>query len=570
MAHDEAGTSAVMNAHRDAIAGMIRKHGGRVVDAVGDNLLAEFGSVVDAVACAAEIQRDLAERNSALRPERRLSFRIGIHLGDLLVDDERLVGDGINIAARVQQLSDAGGICLSRAAFDQVEGKLSLDFEDLGDRSLKNIPKPVRAYKVILGSREDAKAPAAGALQGISDLTIPGFSGRPAIAVLAFDNLSGDPEQEYFADGITEDLITRLAALTLPVIARNSSFAYKGTPVNLKQVGRELGVRYVVEGSVRKAGRRVRISAQLIDANTGHHVWAEQYDRDLRDIFALQDEITEAIVGTMAPELLKFEAERAARGPVENLDAWEHALKAYWYFSRITRDDNAKARSLCEQATTLDPNLAVAFACLAAVHFYDVFHGWTESPSESISRLTEAARKCVELDDREPMAHLVMSFVHRLAGRPDQELAAMERTLQLNPSFALAYFQLGLHLAMANRPEEAIATLEKGWRLSPKDPWAWVFFFGMALAHIGAGRYEEAVRYAKRSLELRNHPSTHRTLAVSNAHLGRIEEARSALEEAMRQQPDFSVAGLRLTSQTAALSWVEIFVDGLRKAGLKE
>ena len=384
MARDEVGTSERMAVYRDAMSAKVRTHGGRVVDAVGDNLLAEFGSVVDSVACAVEIQRDLSERNEPLDPDRRLAFRIGIHLGDVLVEGERLVGDGVNIAARLEQLSDAGGICLSRAAFDQVEGKLPLQVEDLGERELKNIPRPIGVYRVTPPqSSEGADAPA---LTGSAERTVPGFSGLPALAVLAFDNLSGDPEQEYFSDGITDELISRLSRLWMPVIGRNSSFAYKGRPVDLKQLGRELGVRYVVEGSVRRAGERVRVTAQLVDATTGHHVWSDRYDRRLADVFEVQDEITEAIAGAMPSDLMRFEAARAARAQVENLDAWDHTIRGYGYLFKVTREDNALARRHGERAAELDPRMGTAFAVQAGAHFYDVYSGWSDDPGRPIRR----------------------------------------------------------------------------------------------------------------------------------------------------------------------------------------
>ena len=335
-------------------------------------------TALEAVQCAVEIQRVLKSRNADLPADQKMEFRIGVHLGDIRIEEGRIYGDGVNIAARLEGLAEAGGICISTTVHDQVQQKLDLGYEDLGEQTLKNITQPVRAYRIALGAGEPG---APESLPGMEELTVPGFSGRPAIAVLPFENMSGDPEQEYFADGIAEDLITRLSLWRdFPVIARISSFTYKGRSVDVKQVSRELGVRYVIEGSVRRAGDRVRISAQVIDTTTGAHIWAERYDRELRDIFALQDEITEAIVGSMYPELLRTERERAVRKPPGNLDAWESLQRAVWHALHPTKEDFAMGRSFCERAIELDPHWSVAFAWLAMSHFGDVGQSMERRP----------------------------------------------------------------------------------------------------------------------------------------------------------------------------------------------
>jgi adenylate cyclase len=406
----------------------------------------------------------------------------------------------------------------------------------------------------------------------LDPLSIPGFEGRPAIAVLPFDNLSGDPEQEYFADGIAEDLITRLSAWReFPVIARNSSFTYKGKAVDVKQVSRELGVRYVVEGSVRRAANRLRIAAQLIDATTGHHVWAERYDRELRDIFELQDEITQAIVASMYPELEQFELARAARQEPQNLDAWDCSQQGMWYLQRMTREANARARSLFEQAAGLDPQHAFAFAGLAFTHYQDLIYDWTDSRARAIAEAVRAANTSVLLDSRDPYGQMVLSRAHLLTGEMQKAIAASKLAIHLNPSMALAYFSLGLMLSSAGRPDDGIAEIEKGMRLSPRDPWMWIACSYVAFAHFAAQRYEEAIDWAERSLQQRrDFPLPYTYLAASHAHLGRVEQAQVALEEAIRHWPGFSLATFRQSSSGWDPALADRFCEGLRKAGLEE
>ncbi|MDH3227791.1 MAG: tetratricopeptide repeat protein, partial [Thermoleophilia bacterium] len=403
--------------------------------------------------------------------------------------------------------------------------------------------------------------------------TVPGFSGAPAIAVLAFDNLSGDPEQEYFADGMAEDLITRISAWRwFPVIARNSSFVYKGQAVDVKQVSRELGVRYVVEGSVRKGGDRVRISAQLIDATTGHHVWAETYDRELRDIFAVQDEITDAIVMAMRPELRRSERERAARREPRDLRAYDLTQQGLWYFAaKDTAGDNLRARSLFEQAIEQDPSYADAWSGLALTHYWDVIQQWTNSPARSISELQRAARRSVSLDPQWARGHLALALAHYLAGHRDEAIASTERAIELDPSLPGVYRILGVLIALAGRPDDGIAKIETGMRLDPRDPWMWRNFQLLAVAHLVAERFAEAVDAAQRSLQHNpDEHNTHALLAISYAHLGRIDEARSAFREVLRLQPDYSLAGLRQIFAVANDDFVERVVAGLRQAGLEE
>jgi adenylate cyclase len=572
MAEDEVATLHTLTAYREEIGVLVRQHRGRVVDSPGDNLLAEFPSALEAVSCAVEIQRVVAARNASLPSEKRMEFRVGVHLGDVMVEDDRIYGDGVNIAARLEGLAEAGGICVSGTVCEQVERKLAVELEDLGEQTLKNIPRPVHVYGVRLLLARPQREAATEVLPGMTELTVPGFSGRPAIAVLAFDNLSGDPEQEYFADGIAEDLITRLSAWRyFPVIARNSSFVYRGRSLDVKQVSRELGVRYVVEGSVRKAGDRVRINVQLIDATTGHHVWAERYDRELRDLFALQDEITEALAGWLTPELMQAEQERAVRQEPRNLDAWDCAQRGFWHIWKLNQENNTQARSFLERAVELDPQLVLAFYGLTVTHYLDIFYQWSDSWEQSVAAMVRAAERGAALDEKDAFGQLGLGAAYSVTGPEDKMIAALELATELNPSLALAYGILGNLLATVRRPGDAIAALEKAMRLSPRDPFLFAFLSGVALAHFAAGRYEDAVDWARRSLRRRTDwMDPHHVLAASYAHLGRLEEARTALEESLRLQPGFSLDTYERMLSSADPDFTERYFDGLRKAGLKE
>jgi adenylate cyclase len=572
MAEDEAATVRTLGDYREEIGLLVRQHRGRVVDTAGDSLLAEFPTALDAVRCAVEVQGVLQARNASLPPDRRMEFRMGVHLGDVAVEDQRVYGDGVNIAARLQGLAEPGGVCVSGTVYEQVEKKLAVELEDFGERALKNIPRPVHVYGVRLLLAKPQREAAAEALPGMHELTVPGFSGRPAIAVLPFENLSADPEQEYFADGIAEDLITRLSAWRyFPVIARNSSFVYRGRSVDVKQVSRELGVRYVVEGSVRKAGDRVRINVQLIDATTGHHVWAERYDRELRDLFALQDEITEALAGWLAPELMRAEQERAAHREPRSLDAWDCTQRGFWHSWKLNREDNAKARGFFEKAAELDPQLVMAFYGLAVTHYLDIFYQWTDSWEQSVGEMVREAERGAALDEKDAFGQLALGCAYSVTGPQEKMIAALELAIELNPSLAFAYGVLGNLLAIVRRPGEAIAALEKAMRLSPRDPFLFAFLSGVALAHFAAGRYEEAVDWARRSLRRRTDwIDPHHVLAASYAHMGHLEEARTAWKEALRLQPGFSLDTFKLMLASADPDFTERYLAGLRKAGLEE
>ncbi len=560
MAEDEDATVRALSALRAEIGRRVRQQRGRIVDFRGDDFLAEFASAVDAVSCAAELQAGLRLQNAAIPAERRLALRLGIHLGDVRVEGEQILGDGVNIAARLEGLAETGGICISRAMHEQVQGKLELIFESMGDQSLKNIPEPVEVFRVCVGEKVDGDE---------KPLTVAGFGGRPAIAVLPFENLSGDPEQSYFADGICEDLIALLSGWRdFPVVARNSSFGFRGPSVDVEHVSRELGARYVVEGSVRRGADRVRITAQLIDATTGHHVWAERYDRELHDVFAIQDEIAEAIVASIHPELERSEQERAARKEPANLNAWECAQKAMWHFGRLTRDDNSRALALFERATALDPDCMTAHFGLALANFFALVNQWSESPADSIDQLHRAGQTCVALDAGEARGQLASGLAYTVSGPFERAIAAFELAVSLDPSLSLAWGVLAAFLPMVGRTDEAIAAAERAMRLSPRDPLTWVFQTYIGVAHFTAGRDEEAVLWLRRGVQRRpDYDHGHRLLAAALGHLGRIEEAQSALAEAHRIRPEFSGSQWRQTFSSADHSFRKRIADGLRLAG---
>jgi adenylate cyclase len=548
---DEEGTlKRLRNLRRELIDPAVSIHRGRIVKTTGDGILIEFSSVVDAVRCALDVQRGMDSRNSDFPAEQRIEFRVGINLGDVVVEGEDLLGDGVNVAARLEGISDPGGICISDAAYHQVRDKLDVDFEDAGEQQLKNIARPVRIYRLRLDK------PA---------LPLPD---KPSIAVLPFQNMSGDPEQEYFADGIVEDIITALSQFkSLFVIARNSSFTYKGKAVDIKQVGRELGVRYVLEGSVRKPANRIRITGQLIDATTGAHIWAERYDRDLTDIFAVQDEITECVAGAIEPELLKIEG-RAAISRTENLNAWDTIRQGIWHLHQVRRENAIRARELFRDAIKLDPKLPEAHLRLGRVSGSLLAFGWSSDRAADLREGTEAALKAVQLDERNPYAHYALVITSVFAGAVERATRAAETAIALSPSFALGHLALGFARFSAGKAVEAIGPYEHGLRLSPFDPQNFVWLGSLALAQYFAGSREVALQTAMRALNIRpGWVPTLETLAICCAALERLDEARAFVEQ-MRQlekPPD-----VYAEAKARRPDWAAEITSMLRKAGLPE
>ena len=564
---DEEGTHKTLSTYLDAMTTLIEDHGRRVLHYAGDAILAEFASVVVAVTCAVEVQRNLAIRNEDVPDDRKLQFRIGVNLGDVIVDRGELYGDGVNVAARLESMADAGGICVSSDAYRQVRGKLDAVFDDLGEREVKNIAEPVRIYRV----RWDA----AGAERTESDvdaepaLQLPD---KPSIAVLPFNNMSGDPDQDYFADGLTEDIITALSKVRwFFVIARNSTFAYRGSSPDVRRVANNLGVRYVLEGSVRKSGNRVRLTSQLIDGGTGNHIWAERYDRDLEDIFELQDELTQTVVGAIEPQLSKAERERAKSLRPSDLDAWNNLQRGRSHLYRRTREDLGEARKYFLRAIELDGNLGPSYSDLVEVYFLEVRLGLADKPAEHLERAMEIAKRAVELDDEDPAAHYSVGRVLSMMRQHQTAVPELETAIGLNPSFAQAYLGLGLALAYSGHPADAIAPLETAMRLSPHDDYMGPMMARMAEAHLFLRRHEEAAVWARKSVRQPNLPwPGHATLVSILGHLGELDEAKTAVAELVRRMPDVNLGFVREKLPITHLDDLDHLVDGLRRAGVPE
>jgi len=565
MGADEEGTLECLKAlRRELLDPKIAQHHGRIVKTTGDGMLVEFASVVDAVRCAVAVQQAMPERNAGVEGDSRIELRIGINLGDVIVEGDDLYGDGVNIAARIKALADPGGVFVSNTVHDQVRDRLPFVFEDLGEQQVKNIARPVRVYRVRDAS---PKAPAPTA----PPLPLPD---KPSIAVLPFANMSGDPEQEYFVDGVVEEIITAISRLPwLFVIARNSSFAYKGKSPDLRRVGRELGVRYVLEGSLRKAANRVRITGQLIDTTTGAHIWADRFDGALDDIFELQDEIAASVVGAIEPKLRQSEIERATRKPTESLDAYDLYLRALALSQEYTDESVREALILLERALAIDGSYAPAAAMIGWCRSWQKLQGWGPVSDAEIADALQLARRAIEAGKDDPealcMAGNVISF---LGGDHATAAGVIERGLVLNPNSALGSFASGLVLYRQNRPDRAIEAFQRAMRLSPLDPLGYRFSAGLAVAHLIAGRYQEAIEWADRSLrEVPRYESTIRNRVVACAHLGRIAEARDWLRRLLEITPRLTIARYKaLYGITHPPGIIDIYVEGLRKAGLPE
>jgi adenylate cyclase len=605
MGEDEVATVATLKKYREIISSQVGKHSGRVVDSPGDNLLAEFGSVVDAVECAVTVQKTLKDENATLPENRRMEFRIGVNLGDVIDDEGRIYGDGVNVASRVEGLADGGGICISGTAFDQIGKKLALGYEFLGEQTVKNIEKPVRVYKVLTESEavgkvigEERPKPKQwrwAAFGGVAVLIIVAavlaiwdfylrpdvepasvermaFSlpDKPSIAVLPFDNLSGDPEQEYFSDGLTEEIITSLSKVPkLFVIARNSTFSYKGKPVKVQQVAEELGVRYVLEGSVRKAEERVRITAQLIDALSGHHLWAERYDRDLKDIFVLQDEITLKIINALQVELTEGEHARLWGKGTDNIQAYLKSLQARELYLTQTKEDNTLARRTAEEAIALDPEYAPPYHFLSITHFMDILFRTTKSPKQSMKRAVELAQKAIALDDSYALAHGWLGYLYAYLRKYEESIMEVQKCVALDPNGAHGYLYLNMTLRFAGRFEEAIQAIEKAIRLNPFPPNT---YFRMACGtYFFVGRYEEAIAAGKKAVTLSpNDYIAHMLLTTAYSLAGRQEEARIAAAEVLRLNPKFSVVYWGKIVPFKNQADKELVINAMRKAGLPE
>jgi len=603
MGEDDEATVRTITTYREVITEVVQKHRGRVVDSPGDNILAEFASVMDAVRSAVEIQQELKTKNAELPDERKMEFRIGVNLGDVIHEEERIYGDGVNVAARVESLAEAGGICVSGTVFDQIESKLPLGYEFLGEQSVKNISKPVRIYKALMDPEavgkvigEQRAEPRRGQrvalvvvtalllivgglliwrtafppvqVASVEKMAFP-LPDRPSIAVLPFDNLSEDPEQGYFSDGLTEEIIAALSSVPkLFVIARNSTFTYKGKPVKVQQVSEELGVRYVLEGSVRKGGDKIRITAQLIDAITGNHLWAERYDRNIDDIFAVQDEITKKIITAMQVKLTKGEEVKAASKGTNNLEAYLKYLQANELINKINPESNAMAKQLAQEAIALDPEYAWAYYILGRSHMMDVWVKASKSPKESIGKAIELVQKAIALDNTNADAHSLSGFLYSMTKQYDKAIAQAEKAVAINPNSAFGHFIMGKTLFFAGKAEESIPEYKIAIRLNPIPPGN--HFWSLGLSYAYTEQYEEAIKWCEKSV--RKEPDdllARMMMTVVYSLSGKDEKARAEADEVLRIQPKLSLEKFKKKLTYKREEDRERFLGALRKAGMK-
>ena len=564
MGEDEAGTARVVREHRDAARPFVSDMGGRIVKTMGDGLLLEFPSVVDAVECAAAIQRLMVERNAETPESKRIVYRVGVHLGDVLIEGEDIVGEGVNIAARLEGICEPGGVLISGAVYEHVRGRVEASFVDLGERDLKNIARPVHAYRLAFDHPATANSAA------IKPEVTAATRDTPSIAVLPFQNMSGDPEQDYFADGISEDIITALSKLSqLFVIARNSSFSFKGKNVQVQEIGKTLGVRYVLEGSVRKVDKRVRITAQLIDATNDGHLWAERFDRDLTDIFAVQDDVTGQIVGALSLNLGQGDRRRLMVEHTENMEAFDCFLRGRELWWRHAKEANAQARELLLRTTELDPQFAPGFAWLGAAHINDYVSQWTDQPSRSLDLAYEAATRSAALDPKLPAAYWALIFANLWMRRYDEAIRAGESAIANNPNDAEALNGLGVVLHYGGRSTEALRYFERAMALNPLCPVMWLHFQGQVYYQLQ--RYDEAESVLKRRIFRTPETDASRVLlAATYGQTGRLDEAREQWREVLRVNPAYSLEHRRTVLPYKNPADFETVVDGLRKAGLVE
>ena len=562
---DEERTLAALKALRKSLIDpKITEHRGRIVKNTGDGALVEFASAVDAVRCAVETQREMADRTINIPEDRRIEFRIGINIGDIVIEEGDIFGDGVNIAVRLESIAAPGGVCISEDVYRQVRGKFDATFEDIGDQKLKNIVQPVRVYRMRIVSTS------AGASTGGHSTNLP-LPDKPSIAVLAFQNMSGDLEQEYFADGIAEDIITALSkSRWLFVIARNSSFTYKGRAVDIKQVSRELGVRYVLEGSVRKSGNRVRITGQLVEAATGVHLWAERYDRDLTDMFGVQDEITASVALAIEPAMAQAEQQRVSRKLPDSLDAWEAYHRGLWHFLKQEPGENDQAKGFFQRAIDLDPGFAGGFYGLALTHLWD---GWvyvSRPLQDCVSLARPLAHRATTLDDADPMVHHVSSIVAMMDGDVAEAVTLAEQAVSINPNNAWAVGFLGGLYDLVGRTTEGLAGLRKAMRISPHDPMTWAWTQWSTIGHYLAADYPAALETADRVIRGRpDKPHGYFWKAATLGQLSRIDEANKVLRRAIEMSPTHDQFYKRTPPWYRPADYAR-FLEGLRKAGLKE
>jgi TolB-like protein/class 3 adenylate cyclase/Tfp pilus assembly protein PilF len=606
MGEDEAATVSTIELYRKIMSDLITQHRGRVIDSPGDNLLAEFGSIVDAVQCAVAVQKELQARNAGLPEDRKMEFRIGINLGDVIDEGDRIYGDGLNIAARLEGLADPAGICISKTVFEQIETKLPLGYEYLGEQTVKNIAKPVGAYRVLMdprvtvvGKKEKTRAISfwrrkttlAGAIAvfvvaiviGIWQFYLhrPSFKpaslermahplpDNPSIAVLPFTNMSEDSTTDYFSDGLTEEIVTALSKVPkLFVISRTSTFTYKGKPIKVQQVSEELGVRYILEGSVRKEGNRVRITAQLIDAIKGHHLWAERYDSEMKDTFALQDKITMKIITAMNLKLTEGQSALFHVKGTENLEAYQKWLQAHYHYGLGTPDDNFRAMELAKEVVKLDPNYPRGYTVLAKALVQNAMkYDPSESPEILLEQAREIVQKALSIDDSDPLSYVSLGRIYHYSGQYDKAIVQFQHALAINPNLYEANNRLGNSLRALGKLEEALPYIKKSLRLNPLRRGGAI----LGITYYGLERHEEAISALKESIRFRpNHQSSHVYLAASYMALGREEEARAEAEEVLRINPEFSLEIVARLWRARDPVMRKRFMERLGKAGIPE
>jgi adenylate cyclase len=569
MGLDEVGTARTLREHRAVTDALVAKHGGRLVKTTGDGVLLEFPSVVDAVECAVVVQAVMDQRNEGVPVDRRMLFRIGINLGDILIEGDDILGDGVNIAARLEGIAQPGGICVSSSAYDQVRGKVEIEFTDLGEQRLKNIDRPVRVYTAKSRGHVGMVAPDTSSHHDVQKpLPLPD---KPSIAVLPFQNMSGDPEQDYFADGVVEDIITALSRFkSLFVIARNSSFTYKGKAVDIKQVGRELGVRYVLEGSVRKAGGRVRIAGQLIDAATGAHLWADRFDGALEDVFDLQDKVTQLVVGAISPELDRAEIVRASRMPIGNIDAITEFYRGLPHVHWPTGpENNDAALQHFRNAIALDPTFTRAYSSAATCLMWRRANRWPADFASDDAALLRLADRVRELgtDDAATLNGIGFALFHNRVNF-EAGIEMVDRAIRSNPNWAQAYTARGWFRAWDGGSDEAIADFECSMRLSPRDPYSFSLMLGIAFGHFNAGRHAEAAIWADRSIRSFPYSIAGLTTAIAfYVEAGRLEDAQKAKADLLRLSPEWRIPG------SSPIRSLEVYMklrEALLKAGMPE
>jgi adenylate cyclase len=569
MGRDEERTLAQLKTFRKTLVDpRIATHRGRIVKTTGDGMLVEFASAVDAARCAMEVQREMAEQNADVSPELRIEFRIGIHVGDIIIDDNDIFGDGVNIAARLEGIAEPGGVCISDDAYRQIRGKIDIAFEDIGEQTLKNIAEPMRAWHIRLAGEAAAAIRSSPSPIQVQDLALPD---KPSIVVLPFDNMSAEAGQDYLADGIVEAITAALSCIrSFFVIARSSAFTYKGRATNARDIGKELGVAYLLEGSVQKAGNRLRIIVQLIETDGGAHVWSSRFDGAIEDFFDLEDRITEQVAGALQPSIRIAEIERSRRKRPQDLGSYDYTMRAMPHVWALEKEESVKALELLEKALAIDPEYPLALSLAGWCHAQRSVYNWADDIAESQAMARLLAERAAEMSGDDPIILAVLGAVHTFVRNYGTARVLLERAVTLDPNAAWAWTRLGWLENYADQPQKAIGNFERALRLSPIDPMNFNNYVGMGSAHEVAQEYDKAAAFYRRALEERPNASwIYRNLASSLWGAGRVEEAKQAFAEVMRSYPDLTVSKFKqaMVFSPAALNRM---AENLRKLGLPD